>query len=258
MNISSLVRLLTSACLAFLASSLSAAVVISDTGTYSGNPPAATFTIHTFGDIANTDSALFVIFASDANALSSATYGGTAMTVITPTNGRVALAYLINPVDNGALVLSAGLGSASLEIGYWGVASGIDTGAIMTATGTSFDLSNDLQINTAMSGLVDGDVVFSGFAINGDSRNGNVYGAPAGLISYDGDGAGFDAIIRRYDMTADGAFSPTTSFTGDYTPNPAGVSIAFAAIPEPATSALLLGGIVMLAASRRRITTRPE
>ncbi|MBE2203615.1 MAG: PEP-CTERM sorting domain-containing protein [Chthoniobacterales bacterium] len=231
--------------------------MISDTGTYSGNPPSSTFTIHTFGDIVNTDSAVFVFFASDANALNSATYGGTAMTVVTPTNGRVALAYLINPADNGALILNAGLGSASLEIGYWGVASGINTGAIKTAAGTSFDLPSDLQINTTLPNLVNGDVVFSGFAINGDGANGNVYGAPAGLISYDGDASGFDAIIRRYDMAADGGFSPTTAFTGVNTPNPAGASIAFTAVPEPSTcAAVFLGSLALLAVSRRRVATR--
>jgi hypothetical protein len=213
-----------------------AAVVISDTASLKADIDGSGNILDNLTVASSTDTTVFLLFSQDATNPITAIFAGQAMTIVND-GPRSVIAYLANPTSlSGDLVVNgASTNTGVFELAYWGVASGIDTSAIQTSLGST--ASGGSQSITSFSSLNSDDVVYSVFSVN----NYNVTAYSGGLIVQDGGAGDHDAIITTDIVGIDGAFTPSVT-TAATTPL-YGASIAFTAIPEP-SSAALLGGLL--------------
>lgn len=213
-----------------------------------------------------TNSVLLLALAFDTNLSgASATFGGTGMTLLA-SNTRTAIYGLANPgASAGDIILNTGAGAANTIVTY-GTLTGVDTSEfpLSSANGSSSFVANTASMSSSLTGLADGDYVFSVFnrnsfygfsAISGGSLSTlNYYnGADAGPYS----GGIFGGNVSSGDLSG-GAYTPTMTFT-DGTDGSAGTfasAVAFTAVPEPGSFGLVLGMLGLGWAANRRLRKR--
>ncbi len=197
-----------------------------------------------------TNSVLLLALAFDTNLSgASATFGGVSMTLLA-SNTRTAIYGLANPgASSGDIVLNTGPGAANTIVTY-GTLTGVDTGSfpLSSANGSSF-AAYTATMSSSLTGLSDGDFVLSVFNRNSFYGYSAISGGSLSTLnSYNGADAGpysggiFGGNVTSGDLTG-GAYTPAMTFTGgtDGDSSIFASAVAFAAVPEPASLALVFG-----------------
>lgn len=234
-----------------LAASSHAAIVLTGTGQrVGGNYSTSDIATTAYTPTDGTNSVLVVQFSADGATTGgfAATFGGVPMTRVAETTQAVVF-YLVNPgTVAGNIVLTGGVNTASdTEFVSWGLVTGVDTTTIQIATGTGY--SAGVQSAPTFPGLVAGDAVYAAYRINNSSSS---YTDTSIFASRSGGAADHDA------ATAFSVLDLALTYESSAVANAAGTvpqvtALAFKAIPEPSSAALvgICGGIALLRRRKR-------
>ncbi|MBI1338093.1 MAG: PEP-CTERM sorting domain-containing protein [Phycisphaera sp.] len=241
------------AALALIGSSASAAIIVdSSSGGVNfnaSNVTPYTITSSSLGSFDPTGSGKLIVALISRQGLASnttMTYGGVAMTLAgmaynnTNNQGLAAIYYLDNPTAVGDLVLS-GTAHNSISVDLYAV-SGLAAGGPVLPISTDLSPSTDPSPGVTVS-LTTGSAGFVVGAIGQSGTGGTVTQTSDYYDRFTARGA----IASWIDNTGSNSYFLSDNQTGE-----AGVMVDFAAVPEPASLAMLGVGGLLIASRRRR------